>query len=184
MTTPGRGGGEPAVKVLVVSGHPTALAGIVAQLRQVPAVTDVLTVADGDSALELLDRCLPAGADTGGPSTGGPSTWMVEILTAREVQVVEAVACGLSNANIGRSLFLTEKTVKNHLNRIFAKVAVRSRTELVAAWHGTQSVDRLGTQRISMGSLDPRRSGRRGSSVNPASIPRVQPGSPRPRRNP
>jgi DNA-binding NarL/FixJ family response regulator len=58
-------------------------------------------------------------------------------LTEREREIVLGVTRGLSNAAIGRELFLSEKTVKNHLNRIYAKVAVHSRTELVAAWFGT-----------------------------------------------
>lgn len=43
---------------------------------------------------------------------------------------------GLSNALIGHRLDLTEKTVKNHLNHIFAKLGVRNRTEAVVRWLG------------------------------------------------
>ncbi|MGW2474789.1 response regulator [Streptomyces sp. NPDC001665] len=52
-------------------------------------------------------------------------------LTARESDVLEAVADGLSNAEIGRRLFIGEATVKTHLLRIFAKLDVNDRTHAV-----------------------------------------------------
>jgi ATP/maltotriose-dependent transcriptional regulator MalT len=52
------------------------------------------------------------------------------------------LASGCSNAEIGRQLFLAEKTVKNHLNRIYAKLAVTSRGEAVARWLGTAPRER------------------------------------------
>ncbi|MFB8084918.1 response regulator [Streptomyces sp. NPDC055992] len=52
-------------------------------------------------------------------------------LTAREADVLEAVADGLSNAEIGRRLFIGEATVKTHLLRIFAKLDVNDRTRAV-----------------------------------------------------
>ncbi|MFD0901851.1 response regulator [Actinomadura sediminis] len=52
-------------------------------------------------------------------------------LTAREVDVLNAVADGLSNAEIGRRLVIAEATVKTHLLRIFAKLDVADRTHAV-----------------------------------------------------
>jgi DNA-binding NarL/FixJ family response regulator len=52
-------------------------------------------------------------------------------LTAREVDVLDAVADGLSNADIGRRLVIAEATVKTHLLRIFAKLDVSDRTHAV-----------------------------------------------------
>jgi DNA-binding NarL/FixJ family response regulator len=52
-------------------------------------------------------------------------------LTPREVEVLAAVAQGLSNADIGRSLFIGEATVKTHLLRAFAKLGVDDRTRAV-----------------------------------------------------
>ena len=54
-----------------------------------------------------------------------------ERLTARETQVLAAVARGLSNAAIGQELFIAEATVKTHLLRIFAKLGVDDRTRAV-----------------------------------------------------
>jgi DNA-binding NarL/FixJ family response regulator len=52
-------------------------------------------------------------------------------LTPREVEVLGAVARGLSNAEIGRELFIGEATVKTHLLRVFAKLGVDDRTRAV-----------------------------------------------------
>lgn len=52
-------------------------------------------------------------------------------LTAREIDVLNAVADGLSNVDIGRRLVIAEATVKTHLLRIFAKFDVNDRTHAV-----------------------------------------------------
>ena len=49
-------------------------------------------------------------------------------LTEREQEVLELVAEGLLNKEIAKKLFLSEKTVKNHLNTIFKKIGVTNRT--------------------------------------------------------
>jgi DNA-binding NarL/FixJ family response regulator len=56
-----------------------------------------------------------------------------EQLTPREVQVLELVARGLSNLEIGRELHIGEATVKTHLLRAFAKLGVNDRTAAVTA---------------------------------------------------
>jgi DNA-binding NarL/FixJ family response regulator len=58
---------------------------------------------------------------------------IVNPLTAREVEVLRAVSRGLSNAEIGRELFIGEATVKTHLLRAFAKLGVDDRTRAVTA---------------------------------------------------
>jgi DNA-binding NarL/FixJ family response regulator len=57
-------------------------------------------------------------------------------LTARETDVAELVGRGATNAEIARSLHVSEATVKTHLLRTFAKVGVRSRTQLVVLLGG------------------------------------------------
>lgn len=52
-------------------------------------------------------------------------------LTGRELEVLGAVADGLSNAEIGRRLVIGEATVKTHLLRVFAKLDVSDRTHAV-----------------------------------------------------
>ena len=52
-------------------------------------------------------------------------------LTSREVEVLRYVARGLSNPDIGRTLFISEATVKSHVTRIFEKLDVKDRTAAV-----------------------------------------------------
>ncbi len=53
-------------------------------------------------------------------------------LTPREHQVLELLARGATNREIGAELFMAEKTASVHVSRILAKLAVRSRTEAAA----------------------------------------------------
>jgi DNA-binding NarL/FixJ family response regulator len=52
-------------------------------------------------------------------------------LSPREEEVVRHVVAGLRNAEVARELSITEETVKTHLNRVFRKLGVRDRVELV-----------------------------------------------------
>ncbi|MDX6473034.1 MAG: hypothetical protein QOK22_1850 [Gaiellaceae bacterium] len=54
-------------------------------------------------------------------------------LTERELQVAQAIARGLSNAEIGNELFLSEATVKTHVTRVLTKLGVRDRVQIVVA---------------------------------------------------
>jgi DNA-binding NarL/FixJ family response regulator len=52
-------------------------------------------------------------------------------LTAREAEILTLIAGGLSNAEIARQLFISEATVKTHINHAFAKTGVRDRAQAV-----------------------------------------------------
>ena len=54
-----------------------------------------------------------------------------EVLTAREKEVLSLVAQGLTNKEIAEELFISEKTVKNHITNVFRKLEVNGRTEAV-----------------------------------------------------
>jgi DNA-binding NarL/FixJ family response regulator len=85
-----------------------------------PAVQQrLLAAASGGSAA--------AGSSDSGPSTGTAP----DGLTRREVDVLRLIADGLSNREIASRLFLSEATVKSHINRLFAKTGVRDRAQAV-----------------------------------------------------
>lgn len=99
-------------------------------------VSSVLSVAAGSSvfsevAAGVLRDALTQPASRSRPEAG---------LSAREVEVMDLIAAGLSNAEVSRRCFLSEKTVKNHVNHIFAKLGVRTRAEAVATWLGAREV--------------------------------------------
>ena len=52
-----------------------------------------------------------------------------ERLTARELDVLQCICKGMSNQEIAKELFVSEKTVKNHLTNIFRKINVNDRTQ-------------------------------------------------------
>jgi DNA-binding NarL/FixJ family response regulator len=101
-------------------------------LKDIPPadlVHAVRVVARGDALLapsltrRLLERF--AAAPTSSPSAGA-----LDRLTPREQEVVRLVASGLSNAEIGATLFLSEATVKTYVSRLLAKLDVRDRVQL------------------------------------------------------
>jgi len=51
------------------------------------------------------------------------------ILTSREIEVIELIAEGLINKEIAKKLYISEKTVKNHVSNIFKKLNVSDRTQ-------------------------------------------------------
>jgi DNA-binding NarL/FixJ family response regulator len=53
-------------------------------------------------------------------------------LTAREVEILEMLAKGLTNKQIGTALSISDNTVRNHVNSIMEKMEVSDRTEAVA----------------------------------------------------
>jgi DNA-binding NarL/FixJ family response regulator len=67
-----------------------------------------------------------------GPDPGRP---LPDGLTPREGEVLALIAAGMSNKEIAARLYLSETTVKTHVNRIFAKTASRDRAQAVAYAH-------------------------------------------------
>ncbi|HEY1626068.1 MAG TPA: helix-turn-helix transcriptional regulator [Streptosporangiaceae bacterium] len=55
-------------------------------------------------------------------------------LSAREAEVMSLIADGQTNGQIAQHLFLAEKTVKNHVRRIYAKLGVDRRVDAITLW--------------------------------------------------
>jgi DNA-binding NarL/FixJ family response regulator len=58
-------------------------------------------------------------------------------LSTREIEVMELVAQGYPNGVIASRLFLADKTIKNHVNHIYAKLGVTTRAAAIALWLGS-----------------------------------------------
>ena len=97
-------------------------------------VDGVRVVASGEALLaptvtrRLLERFAPTlpGGDEGAPPA-------LESLTERELEILTLLASGLSNAELGAKLYLSEPTIKTHLSSIFRKLGVRDRVQAVIA---------------------------------------------------
>ncbi|MBV2357700.1 response regulator transcription factor [Streptomyces sp. J2-1] len=57
-------------------------------------------------------------------------------LSVREAEIMDLIASGLDNRQIAAVCFISEKTVKNHINRIFAKLHSTTRSQATATWLG------------------------------------------------
>ncbi len=70
-------------------------------------------------------------SDAADPADGSESQGL---LSAREAEVMSLIADGQTNGQIAARLFLAEKTVKNHVRRIYSKLGVGSRPAAIAYW--------------------------------------------------
>jgi DNA-binding CsgD family transcriptional regulator len=61
-------------------------------------------------------------------------------LSAREAEIMSLIAGGRTNGEIAAQLFLAEKTVKNHVNRIYSKLSVASRDAAISRWLGNREI--------------------------------------------
>jgi DNA-binding NarL/FixJ family response regulator len=87
----------------------------------------IATVAEGDTVLAgVVGEGVRAAAVRAADSAPLPG------LSIRETEILDLVARGLSNPEIARRLFLSAKTVANHLSAILTKLGVSSRAEAVA----------------------------------------------------
>jgi len=92
----------------------------------------ILAVHAGQTHLDpvVQERLVAAVTTAPGPPAAGPGP-LPDGLTAREAEVLTLLAAGLSNTEIARRLFVSNATVKTHINRIFAKTGARDRAQAV-----------------------------------------------------
>ncbi|MFT3875684.1 MAG: response regulator transcription factor [Propioniciclava sp.] len=96
----------------------------------------VRSSASGMAALSgpALTAMMAGDQPAAGPRPGKASAWG---LSVRQAEVMDLISQGRSNREIARELFLTEKTVKNHINQIFMKLSASNRGQAIATWLGT-----------------------------------------------
>ncbi|MGW6332642.1 response regulator [Nocardia rhamnosiphila] len=100
-------------------------------------ISAIRSVAAGDAVVSpkvtkrLLDRLI---AEEPTPSR---DPGILEVLTAREREVLEQIAAGRSNAEIAGQLFLSEATVKTHVGRVLTKLGLRDRVQAVVLAYET-----------------------------------------------
>ena len=128
----------PDVKVVVLTTYAEE-ADILAALRagalgyltkdagRVQIAQAIRAAAAGQSVLDpqVQQRLVAAAQPAPAPAT------LPDGLTAREGEVLALIAAGLSNREIAQRLFVSEVTVKSHINRLFAKTGVRDRAQAV-----------------------------------------------------
>lgn len=97
-------------------------------------ISAVRVVASGDAVVapRITQRLLETYVrGAGRPAPAAPRDPLLEDLTPRETEMLEAMAEGLSNAEIAHRYFLSEATVKTHVRRILTKLHLRDRVQAV-----------------------------------------------------
>lgn len=127
---------DPSIKALILTSYDdddalfsAIMAGaagyILKQVRGNDFVDTVRRVAAGQSTLDpsvtaqVLDRV----------RNGPPRDKELEALTAQEQKILELIGEGMTNRQIAESMFLAEKTVKNYVSSMLAKLGLTSRTQ-------------------------------------------------------
>lgn len=94
----------------------------------------IRSVAQGGSVLSQAAIDAVHSALTESAPTPDASRHDIYGLSRRELEIMDLIAAGLANGEIAGKLFLAEKTVKNHVNHIFAKLGVTTRSAAVSLW--------------------------------------------------
>lgn len=129
---------DPGIRIAVLS----SFANADVMQRSIASGADGFLVKDmSPNELDLAFRVLAGGSSYVDPRVAGRmlkrryvvagcgSTAGVGELTGREADILRLIAHGLSNKEIGGKLQLSEKTIKNHISRIFSKLNVQARTQ-------------------------------------------------------
>jgi LuxR family maltose regulon positive regulatory protein len=102
-----------------------------------PALSALLISAVQESAyrsfvIQLLERHDTRKSKQYGLSPTSQNTLAGPLLTARELEILTLISCGLKNSEIGAKLFIAPSTVKTHINNLYRKLDVHSRTRALA----------------------------------------------------
>lgn len=139
----------PKLKVIVLSSHdePSQIDGAFAA----GAVAYVIKTAHPEDVCAAVRQAFEHSIYLPGASASGSSRAVATgadvvasaadsaVLTRRELEILQLVAEGHSNAQVGRMLWVTEQTVKFHLSNIYRKLDVSNRTE-ASRWAQTRNL--------------------------------------------
>ncbi len=100
---------------------------LAARIRQLAAGDTVLSPAVVGTVFDALRRTPGSPDEASGPAS----------LTGREREIMNLISQGLTNQQIATRFVLSEKTVKNHVNRIYSKLGASNRAHATALWLGT-----------------------------------------------
>ncbi len=137
--------GAPGIKIAILTMHgeesllaEAIRAGAVAYLTKDCSMQEVVETVKLTTEGEMLLSPDLAGSMLGalrGPAPGAPGAAVPDPpdspLTKREEEILQLVADGHSTAEVGRVLFISAKTVKNHLASVYVKLEARDRTQAV-----------------------------------------------------
>jgi DNA-binding NarL/FixJ family response regulator len=96
-------------------------------------IAAIRTVAAGDALLSPAVTRRVIEQFTRSPRPAPPKE--IDELTARETEILRLIASGLSNAEIGSALFISDTTVKTHVTHILSKLNLRDRVQAVVLVH-------------------------------------------------
>ena len=127
---------DPSIKALILTSYDdddalfsAIMAGaagyVLKQVRGTDLLENVRRVADGQSMLDPAVTAQVLERLRRGPDTSDA----LAVLTDRERQILELIGEGLTNRQIGERLFLAEKTIKNYVSSLLAKLGLERRTQ-------------------------------------------------------
>ncbi|MGA4877006.1 response regulator transcription factor [Streptomyces lydicamycinicus] len=115
---------------------------VLKEIKGADLVAAVRTVASGSSMLDPATTARLMSSLRGGDSEAPPEEAALSGLSPREREILGLIGVGLTNRQIGKRLYLSEKTVKNHISRLLAKLGVERRIQ--AAVLATQAASAPG----------------------------------------
>ena len=141
---------DPSIKALILTSYDDDDALFAAIMAG--AAGYVLKQVRGNDLLDMIRR-VAAGQSTLDPSvtaqvlervrSGPPKDKALDVLTDQEQKILDLIGQGMTNREIAKETHLAEKTVKNYVSSMLAKLGLSSRTQaaIFAVKHGQQSRD-------------------------------------------
>ncbi|MEI5007472.1 response regulator [Streptomyces sp. NPDC087659] len=113
---------------------------VLKQIKGSDLVSAVRTVATGQSMLDPATTARLMHSLRSPEEAPAPEDERLAVLSPRERAVLELIGRGMTNRQIGKELYLSEKTVKNHISRLLSKLGVERRVQaaVIAAHHEHQ----------------------------------------------